>query len=66
MDRSGWLPKSRFYLINGNMVGDIIAFATQITAQWQASWLPGSTLVIDESVYEYLGETPCHVYSLIL
>lgn len=32
------------------------------SARWQKAWLPGNTLVVDESVYEYLGASPCHVY----
>jgi hypothetical protein len=63
VDRRHWMAKSRFYLVNENMVGDPLPLITQITAQWQVAWHPGATLVIDESVYEYEGECACRQYS---
>lgn len=65
-DKMDWLPQYRFNLIN-NCVGldhdALYSFCTFVTARWQAAWLPGSTLVTDESVYEWLGtKCPVHVY----
>ena len=37
-----------------------------ITARWQEVWLPGSIFVIYESVYDYVGESPVHVYAISL
>lgn len=34
---------------------------TIITSRWLEVWQPGSVAVIDESVYEYVGESPVHV-----
>lgn len=33
-----------------------------ITERWQKVWIPGNVVVIDESVYEYQGESPVHVF----
>lgn len=49
-------------LINGNMAPNIVNLCHLLGAQWQQSWQPGNTLVVDESVYEFFGESPCHVY----
>jgi len=62
VNRDGWLPKYRFYLINGNVRGDILAFCQDVTERWRQAWQPGNTMMVDESVYEFLGESPCHVY----
>jgi len=62
IDSSNWLPAFRFKLINGNMAPNIIDLCRILGAQWQLAWQPGNTLVVDESVYEYLGASPCHIY----
>lgn len=62
LDKSGWLPLYRFFLINGNINVNVVNFCRIITECWQQAWLPGNNLVVDESVYEFLGESPCHVY----
>jgi hypothetical protein len=36
-----------------------------ITSRWLKVWLPGNVVVIDESIYEYLGESPVHVSVLL-
>jgi hypothetical protein len=56
------LPLYRFNVINGNMKPDTLQLCRIVGAQWQRAWQPGNTFVVDESVYEYLGESPCHVY----
>lgn len=63
--RSGWLHKYRFYLINGNIkptADGLLHLCQQLGASWQEAWQPGNTLVVDESVYEFLGESPCQMY----
>jgi hypothetical protein len=44
------------------MAPNIINLCRILGTQWQLAWQPGNTLVVDESVYEYLGASPCHVY----
>ena len=44
------------------MAPDIVDLCRVIGAQWQQAWEPGNTLVVDESVYAFLGESPCHTY----
>lgn len=44
------------------MEPNIIHLCRILGTQWQLAWQPGNTLVVDESVYEYLGASPCHVY----
>ena len=66
-DRTGWLPKYRIYLINGNVVDEPTRIAELyhlLGSVWQAIWQPGNTLVIDESMYDFKGEAPCHMYCL--
>lgn len=41
---------------------DILAFSRILSTRWQEVWNPGQTLVVDESVYEYLGESPCRIF----
>lgn len=62
MPKSGWLPKYRFFVINGKMKPDIIKLCDLVRAGWQQAWQPGNTLVVDESVYEYFGSSPCHMF----
>lgn len=65
-DRSLWLPKYRFNLINkciGLNTDLLYSFCTLVSARWQMGWLPGATLVCDESVYEDLStDCPVKVY----
>jgi hypothetical protein len=47
--------------IQGHLDFDLESIIEVITTQWLAVWNPGNVVVIDESIYEYLGESPVHV-----
>lgn len=44
------------------MKPDIIKLCKHLRGCWQLAWQPGNTLVVDESVYEFFGSCPCHVF----
>jgi len=56
-----WLPRNRFYHIQGNAGPEISVFCDLLNQVWLAIWLPGGVLVIDESLWEFLGLSPNHV-----
>lgn len=62
MDTDGWLPRYRFFQINGNMSVDLMNLCEIIRGRAREVWLPGGRLVVDESVYEFLGYSPVQVF----
>jgi hypothetical protein len=62
LQKTGWLPKYRFFVINGKMKPNIIKLCNIVRARWRQAWRPGNTFVVDESVYEFFGSCPCHVF----
>lgn len=40
---------------------DLESIVDLVTSQWLQVWIPGNVVVVDESIYEYLGESPVHV-----
>jgi hypothetical protein len=62
VNKTGWLPKYRFFLINGNIDGNIRELCDIFSENCLKSLRPGDTVVIDESVWEYLGDSPCHAF----
>jgi len=56
-----WLQYTRFTAIQGHINFDLESIIEVVTTQWLAVWNPGNVVVIDESIYEYLGESPVHV-----
>ena len=48
-------------MIQGALPVSLDAICSIITSRWLEVWQPGSVVVIDESVYEYAGESPVHV-----
>ncbi|HEY0751617.1 MAG TPA: hypothetical protein VGD26_10700 [Chitinophagaceae bacterium] len=62
MKKLKWLPYYRFKIINGNLTPSIVELCRTLTRRWRSVWIPGGPLVIDESIYEYLGECPTHVH----
>jgi Transposase IS4 len=41
---------------------DLIDLCRILSERARKVWLPGGRLVIDESVYEYIGESPVHIF----
>jgi len=41
---------------------DIMKICEMIRGRAREAWLPGGRLVVDESVYEFLGDSPVHVF----
>jgi hypothetical protein len=62
VDTTKWLPFYRFSVINGNISLDILKLSRLLATQWRLTWRPDNTMVVDESIYEFLGESPCHAY----
>ncbi len=62
MDTSNWLPQYRFFQFNGSKDFKIMNLCQILSKRARVAWLPGGKLVIDESVYEYLGGSPVHVF----
>lgn len=62
MKKRKWLPLYRFNIINGNLTPSIVELCRTLSRRWLSVWIPGGPLVIDESIYEYLGECPTHVH----
>lgn len=56
-----WLPYYRLSAIQGNINMDLEKICEVVTSRWLKVWNPGNAVVIDESIYEYLGESPVHV-----
>jgi uncharacterized membrane protein len=56
-----WLPYNRYCAIQGSLSMSLQHICATISSRWLQVWLPGNVVVIDESVYEYLGESPVHV-----
>lgn len=59
---ANWLPKYRFFLINGNLKVDLEKFCNILSSRSQLAWQPSNTLVVDESVYDSDCTSPVHVY----
>jgi len=62
VDSSNWLPEHRFAIINSSIRPDIKSFCRLISSQWQRAWEPGAAVVVDESVYDFQGQSPCHAF----
>ena len=62
IDKSGWLPEYRFFLLNGNVNCEIRKLCDTLTANFLTAWIPGGILVVDESMWEFLGSSPCHAF----
>lgn len=56
-----WLPYNRFAAIQGDIDFDLESIIDLLNSRWLQIWNPGNVVVIDESIYEYLGESPVHV-----
>ena len=50
-------------MIQGALPLSLDGICSLITSRWLEVWQPGSVAVIDESVYEYAGESPVHVFA---
>jgi hypothetical protein len=52
----------RFFQINASNNFDLLKLCRILSQRSRQVWLPGGKLPIDESVYEYLGASPAHVF----
>ena len=57
----GWLPRNRFYMVQSNVGPSILEFTAILNARWLSIWRPGGVVVIDESLWEFLGQSPNHI-----
>jgi hypothetical protein len=48
--------------MNGNLTPNILELCRTLGRRWLAIWIPGGPLVVDESLYEYLGYCPTHMH----